>query len=148
MLKVNKELQKLANINEDACEFYEEAQDKAEDPQIKATFQNLESLHKAVVVNLQQHIRENGGEPDTDETMVGEAREFWGKLMASMSNDVDETLVKHLEETEDRCLHKIEDIMENDEISIATKTVLQNERAALQKSHDYMKALKEIMKAA
>lgn len=143
-----KELQKLANINEDACEFYEEACEKADSEQLKTTFRNLESLHKGVVVNLQEHIRTTGGQPDTDETIAGEARELWGKLMASISNDVDETLVKHLEEAEDRCLNKIQDIIENDDIPATTKAFLQTEYRVLRKSHDYMKSLKDCMKAA
>lgn len=148
MSDINKELKKLANINEDACEFYEEAREKAENPQLKKTFRNLESLHKAVVINLQDHIRKNGGNPETKETMVGEAKEFWGTLMASISNDVDQTLVTHLEEAEDRCLNKIKDIMKNKDIPASTKAFLQSEYQALQKSHDYVKALKDCMKAA
>lgn len=148
MSNINTELQTLANINKDACEFYNEAQEKAENPQLKMTFRNLESLHKGVVVNLQEHIRANGGKPETSETIVGEAREFWGKLMSTISNDVDETLVKHLEEAEDRCLHKIQDIMKDDGIPTATKEILRSEYQALQKSHDYMKSLKNCMKAA
>jgi uncharacterized protein (TIGR02284 family) len=148
MSDINSDLQKLANINEDACEFYEEASEKAENSQFKTTFKNLESLHKSVVVNLQEHIRANGGKPDTEETFEGAAREFWGKLMASISNDVDETLVTHLEEAEDRCLHKVQDIMDSDDIPATTKTMLQNEHQALRKSHDYMKALKDSLKAA
>ena len=148
MSTLTKELQKLANINEDACEFYEEAQKKSEDAQMKSTFKNLEILHKNVVINLQDHIRAQGKTPDTDETMIGEMRGFWGKLMASISNDIDETLVTHLEEAEDRCLHKVQDIMQNDDIPMSTKALLEKEHIALRKSHDYMKALKDCMKAA
>lgn len=148
MLDINKELQNLANINQDACKFYKEAQDQADDPQLKSTFHNLETLHKSVVINLQDHIRTNSGNPDTEETFSGEMREFWGKLMASISNDVDETLVKHLEEAEDRCLHKIQDIIKDKDVPSNTKAVLESEYRALQKSHDYMKALKDTMQAA
>lgn len=148
MSNINREIQKLANINEDACEFYQEARDKAENPQLQTTFRNLESLHKTVVINLQEHLRSNGADVDTDETLEGEVREFWGKLMSSISNDVDETLVKHLEEAEDRCLHKIQDIMNDEDISESQKAILTKEQMALRKSHDYMKALKDMMKAA
>ena len=144
----NKELCKIININEDACEFYESAQEKVENPQLKTTLSNLENLHKDVIVNLQNHVRANGGNPDADETLAGQTRQFWGELMAKISNDVDETLVKHLEEAEDRCLHSIQEAVESDDMSISTKSILRNEMSALQKSHDYMKALKESMKAA
>lgn len=146
--KENKELCKLININEDACEFYESAQEKAEDPQLKRTFANLESLHKGVITNLQNCVRANGGDPDAEETFAGQTQKFWGELMADISNDVDATLVKHLEEAEDRCLHSIEDAIKSDDVAPSTKMTLQRELSALRKSHDYMKSLKDVMKAA
>ena len=139
---------KLININEDAAEFYESAQEKAENLQIKSTFAHLESLHKDVIRSLSTIVRANGGEVDADETMVGEMRQFFGELHAKISNDVDETLVTHLEEAEDRCLHSIKDALESDDIAQATKASLQSDLASLQKSHDYMKALKDYMKEA
>lgn len=146
--KENQELEKLININEDACEFYESAQEQVEDPQLKVTFSNLENLHKDVIHNLQSRVRANGGDPEAEETFSGQVHQFWGEMMAKISNDVDETFVKHLEEAEDRCLHSIQDAIRSDHISVATKTALQSEASALRKSHDYMKALKETMRAA
>lgn len=143
-----KEISKLINMNEDACEFYESAQEKAESPQMEKTFSELESLHKSVVVNLQNYLRTKGKDVEAQETASGQIRQFWGELMANISNDVDETLVKHLEEAEDRCLHSVQNIMEHDDIPVSTKTMLQKEYNALRKSHDYMKALKDCMKAA
>ena len=104
----NKEIAKLININEDAAEFYESAQEQAKSADIKSTFANLETLHKSVIISLQNIVRMNGGKPEAEETFVGQAQQFWGELMASISNDVDETLVTHLEEAEDRCLHSIQ----------------------------------------
>lgn len=146
--KENKQLCTLININEDACEFYQSAQRKAENSQLKSTFKNLENLHKGVIFNLQNQVRINGGDPEAESTIVGQTQKFWGALMSNISNDVDETLVKHLEEAEDRCLHSIEDAIQSDDVGASTKTRLRNELKALQKSHDYMKALKECMKAA
>lgn len=148
MEKENKELRKLVNINKDACSFYNGACKEAESTSIKQTFRNLEALHNSVVTSLQQYIRQNGGDPEAKETMTGQVTQFWGELMANISNDVDETLVKHLEEAEDRCLHSIKDAMSEDDIRPATKSKLQEELRALQKSHDYMKTLKENLQAA
>lgn len=146
--KENKELSKLININEDAAEFYEAAQDKAESDQMKTTFSSLEELHKDVTMRLGQIVQNNGGNAHSKETLMGEVRQFFGNLHAKISNDVDETLVTHLEEAEDRCLHSIQDAMVNDDISLSTRSMLQKELTALQKSHDYMKALKDQMKQA
>lgn len=144
----NKELSTLININEDACEFYEYAQKKAENAHIRKVFSNLETLHKDIVIKLQQQMRAQGGTADAEETLVGQTQKFWGKLMASISNDVDETLVTHLEEAEDRCLHSMEDAIKSENVSPSTRTVLQGELASLRKSHDYMKILKESMQDA
>lgn len=146
--KENKELCKIININEDACEFYETAQEKAESVAMKQTFGNLENLHKSVIVTLQNCVAQNGGDPEAEETMAGKARMFWTNLMSEISNDVDETLVRNLEEAEDRCLHSMEDALEDDKIRPQVKEVLRTELSKLQKSHDYMKDLKESMKAA
>lgn len=145
MTKENDELSTLVNINEDACEFYEYAQKKAEDAQVKSAFRNLENLHKNVVNNLQKQIRANGGDSEAKETMTGQVRRWWGELMASVSNDVDETLVNHLEEAEDRCLHSMEDAIQGENLSASTREILQSELTTLRKTHDYMKVLKDTM---
>ncbi|MCD8497033.1 MAG: PA2169 family four-helix-bundle protein [Alphaproteobacteria bacterium] len=121
---------------------------KADDPQIRKTFQNLEKLHRGVIVNLQQHVRANGGDAKARETMTGQAAQFWGSLMTSISNDVDETLVNNLEEAEDRCLHSIEDALKEPDFRSATKDILIHEKSTLQRSHDYMKTLKDTLRAA
>lgn len=144
----NKELAKLININEDASEFYESAQEKVENPQLKSTFKNLEDLHKGVITNLQQQVRANGGDPEADETFTGQAAQLFGNLAAMVSNDTDETLVKHLEEAEDRCLHSMQDAIDSDDVTTTTKTWLMGELSSLRKSHGYMKSLKDCMKAA
>ena len=147
---IKKELSTLISINKDATEFYyESAKELAENPQLKATFQNLGDLHNSIAINLKNHLEANGvSDAEIDETMTGELAKFWGKLKAQISNDTDETLVTQLEEAEDRCLHKIQDIMDNDDISAQEKSLLQREYTSLRKSHDYMKDLKDSMKAA
>ncbi len=144
----NKELCKLININEDAGEFYESAQEKAENISLRNTFSDLENLHRGVVITLQNCVRRNGGDPAAGETFIGQAQQFWTNLMGEISNDIDETLVKNLEEAEDRCLHSIQDAIEKDTISPEVKDVLYAELSKLQKSHDYMRNMKEAMKAA
>lgn len=144
----NNELHKLANINKDACEFYNSAAQEVESAEIKQTFSKLEDLHRQVMTNLQNQIRINGGNPEADETLIGKGAQFWGELMAKVSNDADATLVKHLEEAEDRCLHSMQDAMKDADIRPATKAALQNDMETLRKTHDYMKALKDAMKAA
>ncbi len=145
MSKSTETIQKLININEDACDFYSTALEKAESPQLKDSFRNLETLHKGVVINLEQYNSLRGENREPQKTLAGQARQTWGKLEAKISNDTDKALVKNLEETEDRCLHSIQDAIQDNDISSQAKALLMTEMQALQKSHDYMRALKECM---
>ncbi len=144
----NKELAKLININKDASEFYEEARDQVESAHLKETFLQLEHLHKDVYKKIQGQVRANGGDPEAEETLIGKTREIFGVLISKISTKPDVTLVSHLEEAEDRCLNSMKDAVANDSVLPETKTMLHQELSALQKSHDYMKALKETMKDA
>lgn len=146
--KENKELSKLVNINKDASEFYNKAANDVENDNLRTTLIGLKNLHEDVVTNIQKRIQENGGEADAKETLTGQTAQLWAKLAEAVTNDVDKTLVSQLEEAEDRCLHSIQDIIDDEDVTPATKNFLQSEKQALQKSHDYMKSLKDSMKAA
>ena len=148
LIEENKELQKLANINKDACEFYSEAQKEVESVQLKQTFFDLEKLHQDIYENIQGKILANGGTAAAEETIVGKAQGTFGILMSKVSSSPDETLVSHLEEAEDRCLHSMQDAVANDTFLPETKNFLKSELLALRKSHDYMKAMKETVKNA
>lgn len=137
-------VQKLADINKDAYQFYEEAQKKVDDATLEQTFKNLEGLHRGVVMNLRAHLQSQGIDPDIHGTAAGEAREIWTKLMNAVSNDTNETMIAQLEEAEDRCLDQVKNIIEDDDLPEKTKTFLENEFKTLKKSHDFMKDLKDL----
>jgi|TARA_R110002126_G_scaffold279836_1_gene426889 hypothetical protein len=61
--------------------------------------------------------------------------------LASVSNDKDATFIEHLEEAEDRCLNKVQEIMSD------AVRMLDSEYEALKKSHEYMRRLKAQMKS-
>lgn len=146
--KENKILGHLIDINKDACSFYESAIEKVENPRYQRSFSDLERLHEGVVIDLSRRLRENGAEVSQDGTMVGKATQFFGEIAAKISNDVDETLISRLEEAKDRCLHSMRDALDEGGIRPDTKAFLIEELSTLQKSHDFMKALKESVKAA
>lgn len=143
-----KEICKIININKDACDFYNIACEKAENVTVKDVFRKFENLHKDVMVNLQNYVRKNGDMAEADDTVVGQVQKMWGELKAKISNDVDESLITSLEEAEDRCLHSIEDALEDKDISAAAKAALTKEKATLQQTHNYMKIMKDNAKAA
>lgn len=146
--KENKQLNTLININKDAYTFYNTAQKKVENPELRNTFSQLETLHRNVASHVQERIIGNGGKVEASETVMGQINQFWGELVANISNDVDETFISSLEEAEDRCLEAIEETLKSEDVSAQTKTVLRKELKTLEASHNYMKSLKEYVEAA
>lgn len=141
----NKELKKLVSVNEEACEFYESACEHVTNEQLRDSFRNLESLHRNIVINLQQKIRLNGGNPDHFEAIGGQYPGGWGELMTTFDNDIDETLIMYLEEAENRCLKYFNDTLQSEKVNPDTLPLLTHELSALEKSRDYMKALKSCL---
>lgn len=144
----NKEVSKIININEDARQFYQTAQEKAENDTVKNIFKDFENLHEGIVINLQNYVRQNGGDPETDGTMTGNVSEMWGKARAALSSNTDESLIASLEEAEDRCIHSIKDAISDDDLPADARATLKREEETLQRSHDYMKIMKQNVNAA
>lgn len=145
-MKENAVLNHLVDINRDACDFYSSAMTRLEDASLANTFRELESMHSNVITVLNRRIVENGGEADADGTLAGKGARMFGEIMAKMSGDPDETLISYLEEAEDRCLHSLEDAIDEDDISVETRALLSTELGVLKRTHDHMKSLKEIMR--
>lgn len=146
--KENKILNQLVDINQDASEFYKSALERVKNPRLERSFSDLQRLHNAVIHDLTQQIVENGGEPDVDGTIAGKTARVFGEMMARVSNDIDETLVSRLEEAEDRCLHSMREALDQRDMQPNTRALLVSELGTLQRSHDYMKALKDSMSHA
>lgn len=144
----NNEVCKIIDINKDASNFYNAAKTEAKDNTVKDIFEKFERLHDGVVINLQNYVRQNGGDPEAESTITGKVGQFWGEMKAKISNDVDESLISSLEEAEDRCINSIDDAINNEELSAAARIALKKEQETLHKSHDYMKIMKENAKAA
>lgn len=143
-----KEVCKIISLNKDASDFYHDAHQKAKSPTVQKIFKDYEDLHQGVIVNLQNYVRQNGGDPEAENTLSGNVNEMWGNLKASMTSNVDKSLIESLEEAEDRCIHSIDEAIANDDLSPAARTALKKEQKMLHKSHDYMKIMKDNVNAA
>ena len=64
--KENKTLGHLIDINQDACDFYKSASERVRNPRLERSFADLQRLHSAVVMDLTQRIRENGGQRQSE----------------------------------------------------------------------------------
>lgn len=144
-------LKNLIDMNIDAVEFYQLAESKAEDPELKRNFAQLSKIHDQTKSALQRRMQTEGAGPDEVEastTVRGKAEKMFGNLLATLSSDVDAALISRLEEAEDRCLHSMDDAIKNKSLTPATQALLEKELGNLQTTHDFMRSLKISAKAA
>ena len=144
-----KELQNLINICEDAREFYTDAIDQTNDPAMKQLFRNMADIRKGVIIDLRSHMRQKDMElKEPSETFGGQFNKFIGENIAKWSDDTNKALIIYLEEAEDRCLHSFENLANDNDVPLDTRALVSQELKTLQQTHDYMKKLKEVVKAA
>jgi len=145
MSNPEKKLQNLINICEDAREFYTDATSQTNDPEMKRLFRTMADIRKSVIIDLRAHMRHNDMEiEEPSETMMGQVNKFLGENIAKWSDNTDTALIAYLEEAEDRCLHSFQDVSNDNNIDASTRAVVSSELKTLQKTHDYMKELKEV----
>lgn len=149
MLKTEHKIQNLINICEDAREFYTDAIDQTNDSEMKQLFRNMADIRKSVIVDLRAHMRQHNMKiEEPSETVMGQVNKFLGENIAKWSDNADNALVTYLEEAEDRCLHSFQDVSNDNDIPNETRILIKKELETLQKTHDYMKELKDTMKMA
>ena len=146
MPKPEKELQKLINICEDAREFYADATDQTNDPEMRRLFRTMADIRKGVIIDLRAHMRQKDMEvSEPSETVMGQVNKFLGENFAKWSDNADKSLINYLEEAEDRCLHSFQDVSNDNDIPADTRRLVSQELQTLQRTHDYMKELKQAM---
>lgn len=142
----NKILNHLVDVCEDARDFYSDAAEQAENPQIQNTFRKIAAIRENIISDLKSYIVANGGSPEQDGTMGGKASKMFSQLKASVAN-TDETLVKDLEEAEDKSLEEFHEAIAKN-LPENTREFLTEQTKRLRDTHDHMKHIKDCMKKA
>ncbi len=145
MSNPEKKLQNLIDICEDAREFYTDATGQTEDPEMKRLFRTMADIRKGVIIDLRDYMQKNDMKfEEPSETVMGQVNKFLGENIANWSDNTDTALIAYLEEAEDRCLHSFQDVSNDNDIDASTRAIVSSELETLQKTHDYMKELKEV----
>lgn len=141
-----KKLDEVVSNSKDAVDFYNSAQTKAEDPDLKKIFAQLANTHRNTLIAVERLIQVRGKDRSAEDisgTIIGQSNKLFGELLASISSKPDEKLIARLEEAEDRCLHSLEEATNIKEFSATERQLLESELLAVKNSHGNMKYLKQ-----
>ncbi len=140
-------LNDLIKTTIDSVDGYRSAAEDAENSEYRSIFFDRANERSAVADQLQAYVRELGGEPDTDGSIVaGAHRAFMGLKSAITGND-DTAVVAEVERGEDVIKHKFEEAMSDNDISPETRAVIDRCYQSVKTGHDQMSNLKHRLKA-
>lgn len=126
----------------DSCDGYSEAADHAQDPIIEDIFKRWAAERRRVVADLRTAVRELGGKPEEDGTVLASAHRVFLDMRAYLSGN-DSPLVQEVERGEEHIKNKFEDALKDDELSESTRKVVEAAFASVSRGRDDMHELKK-----
>lgn len=139
-------INELLAVTRDSAEFYEDASTKANNPQLQSLFRDMAQSKNNLVGALSSEIRAEGAEPKKEGTFRGTLSRMYGDIRGRMDSD-DYGYVAQLEESEDRMLHKFEEVLEDDDTPASVKQAVRGHLPTVKQHHDRMRDRKWTMDA-
>jgi len=129
----------------DSMKGYEDAAKDAESTQYATMFADFARDRATVATDLQNQVRNLGGEPELDSSMLAAAHRTFMDLKQAIAGKDDKAIIQDVERGEDHIKAKFEDAMKDGDLTPATQTAITKAFASVREGHDKMSALKHSM---
>jgi len=140
-------LNHLIEICRDGINFYRDAAQKVDDPQLQALFGRMAQAKADLVQSLATEVRLEGAKPADRGTLVGEFQQIYGELRAKFG-DKRYGFVAELEQLEDRLLAAFQRAAFADDSPLAVRTAASLHMPEVRACHEEMARLKQSFKKA
>ena len=129
----------------DSMKGYEDAAKDAESTQYATMFAEFARDRATVATDLQNQVRNLGGDPELDSSMLAAAHRTFMDLKQAITGKDDKAIIQEVERGEDHIKAKFEDAMKDGDLPPATKAAITEAFASVREGHDKMSALKHSM---
>lgn len=136
-----KHVSDIIQVINSGIDFYRDAKEKVESPQLASFFDRMIRARQAVKQQLQPYAVAQQGEIEQGSAFTVEARKVYTKVIASMSSDKDHTYISQLEEVEDKTLEEIRSALAEEQPA-GCEVALRSAMTTMQQCHSEMRALK------
>lgn len=125
----------------DSVDGYTTAAKEAENPTFKNLFSQWASERRQVASDLQQQVKVLGGKPEDDGSLLASAHRVFLNLRDSLSKG-DKGVVEEVERGEDHIKEKFEDALDDDDVSVTVRPLLNRAYESVIQGHDQARDLK------
>ena len=127
----------------DSVDGYRKAADEANAAQFKDQFFSRANERQAIVADFQAKVRELGGEPEDDGTVLASAHRAFLGLRDMLTGERDDAaVVAEVERGEDHIKSKFESALKDEDLDPAVRGLIQSAFTSVREGHDQMSALK------
>lgn len=139
-------LNSLITTTIDSANGFEEAAKDARSDQFKSMFQQFATERRQCVNQLQQVVRQLGGDPEDDGSTAAAMHRAWLNLKDAVTGDSDKQIVEEVENGEDYIKGKYEAALQDDRLSVQAKSIIEEAFRSVREGHDRASQLKHSMK--
>lgn len=139
-----KVLNSLIETTLDSADGYRQAAEDSENPGFRRLFEERSFERRQVTTDLQAKVRELGGNPEDDGTILAAAHRRFLDLKHAVKHD-EEAIVSEVENGEDFIKEKYERALKDEDLSVAARECIQTAYTSVKSGHDQMRDLKHTL---
>ena len=136
-------LNNLIATSRDGEEGFRNCADNVKNPTLKVFFEQKAERCREGAVQLQQIVREMGGDPDIGGSILGAMHRFWVDIRGTISSMDDHAILDECERGEDSAKRAYEDAL-NEDLPGDVRRVIENQYREVKTNHDRVKELRNI----
>jgi uncharacterized protein (TIGR02284 family) len=136
-------LNNLITTSRDGEEGFRTCAENVKNPTLKAFFEQKAERCREGAVQLQQIVREMGGDPETGGSMSGAMHRFWMNIRGTISSMGDHAILDECERGEDSAKEAYEDALRA-ELPGDVRRVIENQYREVKTNHDRVKELRNV----
>lgn len=137
-----KVLNSLIETTYDSINGYRDSAEHTDDPDLKSLFRTRAAEREQVVAQLRAQVRELGGEPEDDESMLAKAHRTFLNLKSVLGDDR-KRVIEEVERGEDHIKDKFDAASRNADLSPDTIAVIRTcYTDSVKPAHDQVSAIK------
>lgn len=127
----------------DSVDGYRKAAGEANAAQFRDMFLARAQERQSVVAGFQAKVRDLGGNPEDDGTVLASAHRAWLGLRDALTGDRDDSaVVAEVERGEDHIKSKFEHALSEPDLDPAVRQLIETGYVSVREGHDQMSALK------
>jgi len=126
----------------DSVNGYREAAENADRSQYKGMFADRAMKREQLARDLQQEVRTLGGDPQTEQGVVGKMHNKFVDLKNALSGGSDKAVIDEVERGEDHIRDKFKDASEDDDLPPQVRSTVARFYQSVKADHDEVSRIK------